>query len=309
MNTFVLAVLVAAVQAGTPLLLAAVGEILAERSGVLNLGVEGMMLVGALAGFAVGTTTGNMALAVLTACCAGGLLAALHAVVTVSLRRDQIVSGLALTLLGRGLSSVLGQSYVGNSLAHPFGPLVVPVLGGLPLVGPMLFQQNILVYLSYAVALGAWILLYRTRPGLHLRAVGENPATADAMGVSVARVRYIYTVAGGVLAGLAGAYLSLAYTPSWAENMTSGRGWIAISLAIFATWDPVRAVWGAYLFGGAEALQFQLPLVGLRVPPAILSMLPYVATIAGLVLMTLRKSRLALGAPAALGVPYARETR
>lgn len=307
--SLIIAVLAAAVMAGTPILYAAMGELLTERSGVLNLGVEGMMLVGAVSGFLVTVQTNNHWLGVVAAMAAGGLMAAIHAVLTVSLRSNQVVTGLALTMFGTGLSGYLGKKYVGIPLANPFRAFEPGGLGDLPVVGPIFFQHDALVYLTYILVPLCWYYLYHTSAGLNLRAVGENPGAADAAGLNVALIRYVHVIMGGALAGVGGAYLSLAYAPSWLENMTGGRGWIAVALVIFAMWDPGKALLGAYLFGGIEALGFRMQAVGITVSPFFLKMLPYIFTILVLILVTTRNNRQRAGAPAALGLPYEREER
>jgi simple sugar transport system permease protein len=309
MDQLIVSVLAAAISAGTAILLACLGEILAERAGVLNLGVEGMMLMGALSGFAVTHWTANPWLGALAALLVGALLSLIHALLTVTLRANQIVSGLALTLFGSGLSSFLGQPLVGQPPAASFPRVPLPLLADIPFVGPVLFRQDALTYFSYLLVPALWLWIFRTRPGLYLRAVGESPATTDAMGLSVVGLRYLYVCIGGMLAGLGGAAISLAYNPGWADNMTAGRGWIAIALVIFATWNPMRAALGAYLFGGVEALQFRLQSAGTNVSPFFLNMLPYVFTILVLVLATQETVRKRIGAPAALGLPYYREER
>jgi simple sugar transport system permease protein len=253
---------------------------------------------------------------VLTAMLVGGLLALIHAFLTITLRADQTVSGLALTIFGAGLASFLGQRLgpggtpLVGQVGPRFGRIPVPGLVKLPLIGDTLFNQDVLVYALYVGVPLAWYFLYKTRPGLHLRATGESPQTADAMGVNVVALRYLYTMAGGMLVGLGGAHLSLAYTPGWTENLTGGRGWIAIALVIFATWDPLRAVVGALLFGGVNAVQFRLQASGTTIPAAFLNMLPYTFTIIVLVLITWWEAfRKRVGAPAALGQPYMREER
>lgn len=300
--------LAAAIVAGTPILFAAVGEVMAERSGILNLGVEGMMLVGAVMGFMITIVTGNHWTGIIAAMAGGGLMALIHAFITVTLKGNQVVSGLALTIFGTGVSGFLGKSYQGMPTADPFTPCVVPLLSDIPVLGPILFKQDVLVYISIILALGFWFLLYRTSWGLTIRSAGENPAAADAVGISVSRVRYLCTIIGGIMAGLGGAYLSLAYVPSWQENLTAGRGWIAVALVIFALWNPLRAIAGAYLFGGVEALAFRLQTAGIQISSFFLSMLPYLLTILVLVLVTVRLRQEA-GAPLALGVPYDREER
>lgn len=306
---FFVSVLSAAIAAGTALLYACLGELLCERAGVLNLGVEGMMLMGALGGFAATYWTASPWLGVLAALAVGGLLSLIHALLTVTLRANQVVSGLALTLFGAGLASFLGQPLVGQPAPASFVKVPIPFLADVPVVGPIFFRQDMLTYLSYVLVPLLWVFLFRTRPGLYLRAVGENPATTDAMGLSVAKLRYLYIVLGGMLAGLGGAVISLATNPSWAENITAGRGWIAIALVIFATWNPVRAALGAYLFGGVEAIQFRLQSAGAQISPFFLNMLPYIFTILVLVLASRESARRRAQAPAALGQPYTREER
>ena len=309
-------ILTIAIRAGASLVYATIGEIFTERSGILNLGVEGMMIMGAVAGFAAAFHTGSVWAGVLMAMLVGGLLALIHAFLTITLRADQTVSGLALTIFGAGLASFLGQR-VGpggtplvGQVGPRFGRIPVPGLVELPLIGDTLFNQDVLVYALYVGVPLAWYFLYKTRPGLHLRATGESPQTADAMGVNVVALRYLYTMVGGMLVGLGGAHLSLAYTPGWTENLTGGRGWIAIALVIFATWDPLRAVVGALLFGGVNAVQFRLQASGTTIPAAFLNMLPYTFTIIVLVLITWWEAfRKRVGAPAALGQPYMREER
>lgn len=305
----VVGILAAAVLAGSPILYATLGEIIAERAGVLNLGIEGMMLVGAVTGFIVAQVTGDLGLAVLAAGGAGGLLSLAHAFLSITLRANQIVSGLALTIFGTGVSAYLGKGYIGVPARASFKPVPLPVLADIPVAGPVLFQQNVLVYVLYALIPLAAYVMYRTRSGLHLRAVGEDPSAADAMGVNVFVIRYFSTFIGGVLSGVGGAFLSLAYAPSWIENMTGGRGWIAVALVIFAAWDPVRAMLGAALFGGVEALQFRLQAMGVQFSYFFLQMLPYAFTIVVLIFATQQTIRRRIGAPAALGIPYVREER
>lgn len=305
----VLATLAATIKAGTPLLYVTLGEILAERSGVLNLGLEGMMLIGAMVGYLICFITGNYWFGALVATLAGGAVALIHAFLVITLRAQQVVSGLALTMFGMGLSGFLGKVVIGVPIANYFKPVAVPLLGSIPYLGEIFFRQDALVYISYLLIPLAAFWIYRTRPGLHMRAVGESPATADAMGINVYGVRYLYTFLGGCLAGLGGAYLSLAYTPVWLENMTAGRGWIAIALVIFAAWDPFKALLGSYLFGLVDAVQFRLQAVGVAVPSFFLNMTPYLATILVLIFATRETLRRRLGAPAALGVPYVREEK
>lgn len=307
-SSIVIALLAATVVAGTPILFAAVGELMAERAGILNLGVEGMMLVGAVLGFIFTINTGNHWYGIIAALVGGGVMGFIHAFITITLRGNQVVSGLALTIFGTGVSGFMGKAYQGVPIVDPFKAVPLPFLKDIPVLGVVLFRHDVLVYFSIIVAVVLWYILYRTSWGLSVRAAGENPAAADAVGIDVARVRYICTILGGVLAGLGGAYLSLAYAPSWQENMTAGRGWIAVALVIFALWNPLRGVVGAYLFGGVEAMTFRMQAAGVKISPFFLSMLPYILTIVVLVIVTIRLRQDA-GAPAALGVYYDREER
>lgn len=307
-ETLIISILAASITAGTPILFAALGELIAERSGVMNLGVDGMMLVGAVTGFMVAVNFGNPWLGVGIALVSGALLALIHAYLTVTLRANQVVSGLALTLFGTGLSDYLGKAYVGMRAEQTFGKMVIPFLSDIPIIGPVVFKQDMLVYVSYILVILTAFFLYKTRAGLFLRALGENPAAVDSVGVNVFRLRYLYVAIGGALAGLGGAYLSLAYAPCWLENMTAGRGWIAVALVIFAIWDPWRALAGSYLFGGVDAMGFHLQVIGLPISVFILNMLPYVFTILVLILVLIRKGG-RLASPQALGVPYDREER
>lgn len=297
----------AAVTLGTPLLLAGLGELVAERSGVLNLGVEGVMLVGAVTGFAVAVATREPWLAASAALTVGAVLGAVHAALTVGLGVEQVTAGLALALFGTGLSAFLGKPLIGMPNPVPFRALAVPGLAALPVAGPVLFRQDALVYLAYGLAVGAWWWLERTRAGLRLRACGEHPDAAEAMGVNVAAVRAGAVVAGGALAGLAGAYLSLAYTPAWTEHMTGGLGWIAIALVIFGTWRPLRLAAGAVLFGAVDALGFRAQVLGVETSAILLRMLPYLFTLGVLVLITVLRRQGGAGVPAALARPYRRE--
>ncbi len=311
----ILAALPAAVRAGTPLLYVCIGEIFAERSGVLNVGLEGMMLVGAITGFFVSFTTGSPVAGFLAAGVVGAMFSVIHAFVTITLRADQIVSGLTLTILGTGLSGFFGQDMIGQ-VASGFERLSVPALESIPWIGKIFFQQNALVYLSYLIVPVAWWVMYKTHLGLAIRSVGESPETADSLGVSVTKVRYGCVMFGGAMAGFGGAYLSLASTTMWVELMSGGRGWITLALVIFAGWNPGRAVFGAYLFGGAGALELALqaegwtvPFVGWAVPIYFLKMFPYVITILIMVLAARQSLKRRVGAPAALGIHYAREER
>lgn len=299
----VIPIIVGVVMAATPLLLAAVGELVVERSGVLNLGVEGMMVMGAFAGFAATIASGSPTVGVLAAAAAGAAMASLFALLTLVFLANQVASGLALTLFGLGLSALLGQSYTGKTVAT-FPRLDIPVVSKLPVIGPLLFSYDALVYLALALTMLTSLFLFRTRWGLILRAVGENHDAAHALGYPVVLVRATAIAFGGACAGVAGAYLSLVQTPLWAEKMTAGRGWIALALVVFASWRPARALVGAYLFGGVTILQLHAQGHGLHIDPQILSMLPYIATILVLVAISRDKMRAQLDAPACLGKPF-----
>jgi ABC-type uncharacterized transport system permease subunit len=289
------------VTASTPLLFAAIGELVVEKSGVLNLGVEGMMLAGAVMAFIVGLETGSGVLAAAAGAAMGALMASLFALLTLGLLTNQVATGLALTLFGIGLSALLGQSYVGTPL-EALPKLDIPFLTDLPVLGPILFGQDALVYLSFVMTGAVAWFLARTRGGLVLRAVGENPDAAHAIGYPVLRIRLLAVLFGGAMAGLGGAYLSLVYTPLWAEEMTAGRGWIALALVVFATWRPGRVLLGAYLFGGLTLAQLHLQgLGGVAVASQFLNMIPYVATIVVLVLISRDATRIRLNAPASIG--------
>ncbi len=317
MIELVASILAITMRAGASLIFATVGEVYTERSGILNLGLEGMMLMGAVTAFATAFYTGSLLLAMAVAMATGGVLAAIHAFLSISMRANQVVSGLCITLFGSGLASFLGQRLGPESngyyLVGLTGPrlktVAIPLLHEIPILGA-LFNQDILTYFVYVLVPLAWIYLFKSRGGLNLRAVGDNPQTADAMGINVFRVRYLATIVGGMFVGLGGAHLSLAYTPGWAENITGGRGWIVIALVIFAMWNPVRAVFGAILFGGINAVQFRLQASGTTIPAAYLNMLPYIATIMVLVIVTWWETlSKRVGAPAALCKAYIREEK
>lgn len=293
-----LALLAATVLAGTPLLYATLGEIVTERAGVLNLGVEGMMIMGAFFAFIVQLRTGNPWLATLAAGLGVGGIGLIHGVVCLIFQGNQIVSGLALTIFGVGLSDYLGTPFVGT-LTRGFQPVVLPVLGQIPILGPVFFQHNALVYISYALPPLLWFFFNRTSTGLALCATGEYPAAASAAGISPVRMRWLGIFAGAFLVGVGGAYLSLAATHMWTHNLTAGKGWIAVALVIFAFWRPGRAVVGAYLFGGIMALQLRLQALGANIPSSLMMMLPYTLTILALLWASWRgKGR---NAPEALG--------
>ena len=309
----IISILTAAVRAGTPILMATQGEIVAERSGNMNLGIEGMMLIGAMFGFSISTTTGSAWLGLLGACICAMVFSLIHAVLTVTFRVNQVVSGLSLNFLGTGLSSVIGNAYIGQS-ANGFQPFKLGFLGDIPVIGSIFFNQDALVYLSYVMTVLIMLFLYKTRAGMALRSVGDNPFAADAAGLSVNGIRYGAVAFGGFMSGMAGAYISLAYTTLWQPAMTAGKGWIAVALVIFAQWNPAKALYGAYLFGGITALQLAIQIAGATISPYILQMLPYVFTILALCISMIcaRKRGLSLETavgPAALGKAYYREGR
>ncbi len=297
------AVLLTIITAATPLLLASLGELVTERSGVLNLGVEGMMIVGAVCGFAAALSTGSAFIGCIAAIAAGVLMSALFAFLTLGLAANQVASGLATTLLGLGLSGLIGQGYVGRP-GVKLGAIHIPVLSDIPLIGPLLFSQDPLVYVSLALAAGVAWVLFRTRAGLILRAVGDSHGSAHAIGYNVLWVRTLAVLFGGGCAGLAGAYLSLVYTSQWVEGMTAGRGWIAVALVVFATWRPARVIGGAYLFGAVLILQFHLQAMGVPAPSQLMSALPYLATIVALVLISRNRRLLLANTPQSLGQSF-----
>ncbi|NIR31916.1 MAG: ABC transporter permease [Gammaproteobacteria bacterium] len=300
------AIILATIGAGTPLVFAALGELITEKSGVLNLGVEGMMLVGAIAGFVVAVETGNVPLAALAGMLAGAAMALLFGILTLTFMANQVASGLALTIFGIGLSAFLGLDY--TSVAFGGVPEIhIPLLSDIPLLG-IVFSLDLLVYASFVVFLGIVWFLYRTRAGLALRAIGEAPHSAHALGYPVIRIRYLAVLFGGAMAGLGGVYLSIAYTPMWVEGMTAGRGWIALALVVFSTWRPLRVLAGAYLFGGVTIIQFHAQGAGVDIPSQFLSMLPYLATIAVLVVISRDIATVRLHQPAALGTPFHPDT-
>ncbi len=304
MEQILLSVAIRTLVAGTPLLLGTLGEIVAERSGVLNLGVEGMMAIGAVSAYLTALATGSPWLGLAVAMGAGVAISAIHALVSITLKSNQVVSGLALTMLGLGVASLFGKPFIGRPLPVKLETLAIPLLADIPYLGPVLFARDALFYISVLLGLAFWFLLTRTRWGIEVRSVGENPAASDAAGVSVTGLRYLCTLIGGALAGLAGAYLSVVYSNSWMEGMTGGRGWIVIALTIFALWRPPRAFLGAYLFGVIFVLQYLLQPLG--IPPNLLGMMPYLATLAVLVIGGLRADHRHLAAPAALGEPYSK---
>ncbi len=289
---------------GTPLLLGTLGEIYAERAGVLNLGIEGMMIMGAYSAFVVTYKTGHPWLGVLVAGVVGGAFSLIHAFASITLKANQVVSGLALTMLGLGLSGVLGRGWVGLPLFTPLHKITVPVLSSIPIIGPGFFtRQNLLVYITMLLVPILWYILFHTRIGITIRAVGEDPATADSLGVNVARVRYLCVIVGGIFAGLAGAYLSVGYRPSWTEGMTGGMGWIVIALTIFAFWNPLYGLLGSYFFAALYHLSYRMQA---WISPELLKAMPYAFAILILIFVSRGTLQKRMGAPAALTIPYTR---
>lgn len=306
MEDIIISTLQRTLVAGTPLLLATTGEVICERSGILNLGVEGVMAVGAVTAFIITMTTGSPWLGVLVAMGAGMAISVIHAFASVTLQANQVVSGLALTMLGLGLSGMMGKPYVGKPLAIKMQDLTIPWLSDIPIIGKAVFSQSPFLYLAVFLALAAWFFLERTRLGIQVRSTGENPKATETQGVNVFLIRYVCVIIGGGFSALAGAHLSISYSKSWIEGMTAGRGWIAIALTIFALWNPGRAIWASFLFGGIFVAQYLMQPLGIS--PNFLAMLPYIATLLILLLISFRDPR-KLNAPAMLAAPYKRGER
>ena len=306
MTELIIAAMMTMMTAATPLMFAATGELICERSGVLNLGVEGMMLIGAVFGFAATAITGSAPLGLLVAATSGSIAALIFGVLTLNLLSNQVATGLALTIFGTGLSALVGFDYVGETIDQ-IQSIHLPILSELPIAGRLLFGHDPLVYLAIFILLGTSWFLYSSRWGMILRAVGDSDISAHAIGYPVVVIRFAAVTFGGLMAGLGGGYLSLVYTPLWAENMTAGRGWIALALVVFASWRPARVLFGAILFGGITILQLNAQAAGLGIPDAFMSMLPYIATIVVLVFISRDAIRIRLNAPACLGRPFRAE--
>jgi len=289
--------------AATPLLIASIGELVVERSGVLNLGVEGMMVMGAVCGFAAAMVTGSPWIGILAGILAGAAFSLLFAFLTLSVATNQVATGLSLTILGLGVSGMVGESFVGSA-GTKLPSLHIPVVSDIPLVGRLLFGQDPIFYMSIALTFGVMWFLFRTRTGLTLRSIGDSHSSAHALGIPVIRYRYLAVVFGGACAGLAGAHLSLVYTPQWVENMTAGRGWIALALVVFASWRPLRVLAGAYLFGAVTIGQLHAQALGFGIPSQLLSSLPYLATIVVLVLISRNRRLTMMNTPASLGLAF-----
>lgn len=292
--------------AGTPLLLATTGEIISERSGIMNLGVEGIMSTGALMAFIVAMETENLWLAVIIAVFAGMLISLIHAFVSINLQGNQVVSGLALTMIGLGFVSLMGQEYVGKPLFAKFDNISIPFLSDIPYVGKVFFIQSPFFYMAVMLAIASWFFMECSRPGIKLKSTGENPKATETQGVNIDLIRYVSVIIGGGFSGLAGAHLTLYYSSFWNENIVSGRGWIAVALTIFALWNPGRAIWGSFLFGGIFVSQYILQPLGIA--PNLLAMLPYISTLLILMIISIIDPR-KVNAPAMLGIPYKRSRR
>jgi simple sugar transport system permease protein len=297
------AIILSVIAASTPLLLAASGELVVERSGVLNLGVEGMMIMGAACGFAGAYISGSMLVGALCGILGGAAVAAIFGILTLGLAVNQVAAGLALTIFGVGLSGLIGAGFVGLQIV-PAPHLYLPFLTDIPVIGHIPFGEDAFVYVSVALIIAIWLFLYRTRPGLVLRAVGDNHASAHALGYPVLRIRFLAVLFGGACAGLGGAFLPLAYTPFFVPGMTAGRGWIALALVVFASWRPGRLVGGAYLFGAVSILQLHTQALGFGIPSQLMSSLPYLATVIVLVLISRTRGTAGSAAPASLGLVF-----
>jgi len=302
------------IRAGTAIIFATLGEVFTERSGIMNLGIEGIMSVSAVSGFAAAYYSHSAWIGVIFGVVVGGACGYIYAVFCNAFRSQQTVLGLVFTMFGVGLANLIGQCAGpdGSSLVGKVGPqfsiVPIPTLYEIPIIGPIIFTQDVLVYSMFLLVVLSWYFINRTTPGLHLRAVGESPRTADSLGINVERLRYIYTILGGMFMGLGGVYITLSYSPGWSDNMIAGRGWIAVALVIFATWDPIRAFFGAILFGGVTSMQYYLQSIGFGIPASFLAMLPYIATVIVLTFVTAWEGlRKRVGAPSALGKHYVRE--
>src|SRR5690606_11039536 len=297
------AILLTVITAATPLLLASLGELVSERAGVLNLGVEGMMVMGAVLAFAATQATGSPYIGILAGIACGALFSLLFGFLTLTLVANQVATGLALTILGLGVSGQIGEPYVGMS-GIKLQPIVIPLLSDIPFLGPLLFKQDLIFYLSIALVFGVNWFLFKSRAGLKVRAIGDNHASAHALGIHVIRTRYLAVMFGGACAGLAGAQLSLVYTPQWVENMSAGRGWIALALVVFASWRPWRLLAGGYLFGAVSISQLHAQALGIGIPSQFLSALPYIATVVVLILISHNRRMTLINTPASLGKPF-----
>lgn len=297
------AIILTVITAATPLVIAALGELVTERAGVLNLGVEGMMIIGAVCAFAASHLSGSPYIGILAGIAAGAVFSLLFGFLTLTLVTNQVATGLALTILGLGVSGMLGETFVGIP-GVKLPNIVFPVLSDIPFIGPILFRQDLIFYMSIALVIGISWFLFKSRTGLKIRAIGDNHGSAHALGINVIRTRYLAVMFGGACAGLAGAQLSLVYTPQWVENMSAGRGWIALALVVFASWRPWRVLAGGYLFGAVTVGQLHAHAFGIGVPSQLLSALPYIATIVVLIIISHNRRTTLINTPASLGKPF-----
>ncbi|GAK69423.1 putative sugar ABC transporter permease protein [Agrobacterium rubi TR3 = NBRC 13261] len=297
------AILLTVITAATPLVIAALGELVTERAGVLNLGVEGMMIMGAVCAFAAAHITGSPYIGIVAGIASGAVFSLLFGFLTLTLVTNQVATGLALTILGLGVSGMLGETFVGLP-GVKLPPIVFPVLSEIPIIGPALFRQDLIFYMSIALVIGIGWFLFKSRTGLKIRAIGDNHGSAHALGINVIRTRYLAVMFGGACAGLAGAQLSLVYTPQWVENMSAGRGWIALALVVFASWRPWRVLAGGYLFGAVTIGQLHAQALGIGVPSQLLSAMPYIATIVVLIIISHNRRTTLINTPASLGKPF-----
>ncbi|UHS58128.1 ABC transporter permease [Agrobacterium vaccinii] len=297
------AILLTVITAATPLVIAALGELVTERAGVLNLGVEGMMIMGAVCAFAAAHITGSPYIGIVAGIASGAVFSLLFGFLTLTLVTNQVATGLALTILGLGVSGMLGETFVGLP-GVKLPPIVFPVLSEIPVIGPALFRQDLIFYMSIALVIGIGWFLFKSRTGLKIRAIGDNHGSAHALGINVIRTRYLAVMFGGACAGLAGAQLSLVYTPQWVENMSAGRGWIALALVVFASWRPWRVLAGGYLFGAVTIGQLHAQALGIGVPSQLLSAMPYIATIVVLIIISHNRRTTLINTPASLGKPF-----
>lgn len=304
----IIIILSAGIAAATPVLLAALGEIICERAGVMNLGQEGIMITGCVVSFLITVLTHSKWLGLLAGIIVCAVLGLLHAFLTITLKGNQIVSGLAMVVFGTGLSSLIGKPVIGMPIPDSFSKISLPILSRIPLIGDIFFTHDIITYFGLLLVPLLWFWLFRTRSGLYLRAVGESPHTADSLGINIIQTRYLYVVFGSILTGIGGAYLTLSYTPAWIEGMSAGKGWIAIAVVVFAMWNPARAFLGAYLYGMVHALGFRMQALGVSIPSEFINMLPYLVPIVVLLIVARRTRNTTIG-PSALGIPYDRESR
>jgi len=308
-HIILITLLTAAVRSGTVIIFPTIGEIFTERSGVMNLGIEGMMLIGAFFGFLVTFYTNNPYLGFIIGTIAGGLSSLIHAYICITLQGNQVVSGLAMSIFGAGITNFYGNRLANNQLKTTLKIIPIPGLSDIPIIGKVFFSQDIIIYLSYFFVFIMWFILFKTKAGVHVRAVGENAQAANAMGINIYKTRYFWTFFGGLLAGAGGAYLTTGYAPFWLDGITAGRGWIAVALVIFSMWNPSIAIIGAYLFGSLDALQFQLQATGTTIPSSLLAMFPYLLTLIIIIIATVILRVRHIGVPKELGKPFFKEEK